>query len=131
MGVGPRADGTLPDEVVLRLQEIGKWMDKNGAAIYNTRTTKYYNDGNTFFTASRTGDLLYALTCLEEGEDFPSTVSWTGNLPAKGSRMRLMATGKNVSWKTEGNRVVVSLPASLRKEMSTAPALAFSFKPEE
>ena len=131
LGVGPRADGTLPDEVVLRLQEIGKWMDKNGAAIYNTRTTKYYHDGNTFFTASRTGDLLYALTCLEEGEDFPSTVSWTGNLPAKGSRMRLMATGKNVSWKTEGNRVVVSLPASLRKEMSTAPALAFSFKPEE
>jgi Alpha-L-fucosidase len=48
LGVGPKADGTLSDTVVQRLEEIGKWLDVNGAAIYNTRSIDRYRDGNVF-----------------------------------------------------------------------------------
>jgi alpha-L-fucosidase len=40
LGIGPKPDGTLPQEAVERMQQIGTWLQKNGAAIYNTRTTK-------------------------------------------------------------------------------------------
>ncbi|MCD2425591.1 alpha-L-fucosidase [Niabella pedocola] len=34
LNVGPRADGSIPYEGVRRLEDMGKWLAKNGAAIY-------------------------------------------------------------------------------------------------
>ena len=36
LNIGPRPDGTLPDESLSRLAAIGKWMDKYGETIYGT-----------------------------------------------------------------------------------------------
>lgn len=127
LGVGPKADGTLPDEVVSRLQEVGKWMEKNGAAIYNTRTTDIYKQDSTFFTRSKSADVKYALACLSDGKAVPSTISWQNNLPKKGTTMRLLQTGEAVKWTQAGDKVTVQLPASLRKAKEPLPALAFSF----
>ena len=37
LNVGPKPDGTFPDESIQRLKEIGRWMDVNGQAIYGTK----------------------------------------------------------------------------------------------
>ena len=37
LNVGPKGDGSFPPESVIRLQEIGEWMDLHGEAIYGTR----------------------------------------------------------------------------------------------
>ncbi len=37
LNIGPRPDGTIPQEFVDRLQAMGKWLDRNGDAIYGTR----------------------------------------------------------------------------------------------
>lgn len=37
LNVGPKPDGTFPEEAVARLREIGDWMDLNGEAIYGTQ----------------------------------------------------------------------------------------------
>jgi alpha-L-fucosidase len=34
LNVGPKADGTIPHESVERLQEVGRWLEVNGEAIY-------------------------------------------------------------------------------------------------
>ena len=36
LNVGPKADGTIPEESIIRLQEIGEWMAVHGEAIYGT-----------------------------------------------------------------------------------------------
>ncbi len=36
LNIGPKSDGTIPDESIQRLQEVGKWMKVNGQAIYGT-----------------------------------------------------------------------------------------------
>jgi alpha-L-fucosidase len=36
LNIGPRADGTFPDQAVERLEGIGRWMDKNSSSIYGT-----------------------------------------------------------------------------------------------
>ncbi len=127
LGVGPGADGIIPEQAVSRLQEIGKWTAVNAAAIYKTRSTPNYNDGNTWFTQSKDGKIKYALVCLEEGCTLPPIVEWQGNVPAKGSRMILLESRKTVKWTSVGDKVNVYLPITLTKRSKSVPALAFSF----
>ena len=37
LNVGPRRDGTIPDEDQAILREIGKWLKLNGEAIYGSQ----------------------------------------------------------------------------------------------
>ena len=131
LGVGPKPDGTMPDEAVVRLEEIGTWMNKNGAAIYNTRITKNYHDGNSWFTQNNSIATRYALVCLKEGQTLPVTVSWKMNVPKKGSVMKLLQTGETVKWMMTGDEVKVSVPSSLHKMNKMPPALAFAFTPAD
>lgn len=127
LGIGPKADGTISDTVVQRLEEIGQWMNVNGKAIYETRTTDHYRDGNTFFTKSKTGNTHYAIACLPEGKPTPATIEWTVNIPVKGSKITLLQTGKTVKYTVSGNTVKVTVPEALLKAGASYPALAFSF----
>jgi alpha-L-fucosidase len=41
LNVGTKADGTFPEESIIRLKEIGEWMDINGEAIYETSASPF------------------------------------------------------------------------------------------
>jgi alpha-L-fucosidase len=47
LNVGPRADGTIPDEVADLLLGMGEWLNINGEAIYGTRPWWIYGYGRT------------------------------------------------------------------------------------
>jgi alpha-L-fucosidase len=47
LNIGPRPDGTIPDEVRNTLLEIGAWLKQNGEAIYDTTPWKIYGEGPT------------------------------------------------------------------------------------
>lgn len=59
LGVGPKPDGTLPDQALQRMHQIGDWMAINSEAIYNTRPVAPYQAGDVFFT--RRGEWVYAI----------------------------------------------------------------------
>ncbi|HET6769074.1 MAG TPA: alpha-L-fucosidase, partial [Chitinophagaceae bacterium] len=131
LGVGPKPDGTFTDEAIQRLREVGKWMNKNGDAIYNTRATKNYRDGNTWFTQNLKNGMRYALVCLQENEPMPKEIIWQVNIPKKGSKVTLLATGQSVKWSYDGRNVKVILPSSVINATDLIPALVFSFIPAE
>lgn len=124
LGLGPQADGKMPDEVISRMEEIGKWTSRNGEAIYNTRITTVYNDEDTWFTQSKNGKTVYALHCLE-GKQIPKSITIQANLPLSGTEIKLLETGKAVRWKKIGNVVEISLPANLP---SNLPAIALAIQ---
>ena len=121
LNVGPDSEGVIEDEVVKRLDQVGKWLDKNGEAIYATRITPHYHDGNVWFTANKDGKTLYAIYALPENENLPATIEWTGNIP--GGRMTLLQNGKAVKYTCKDGKVTVTLPQGIRNE-----TLAFRFK---
>jgi len=45
LNIGPRADGTIPQDQVDILLDIGDWLDKYGEAIYATRPWYTYGEG--------------------------------------------------------------------------------------
>ncbi len=47
LNIGPRADGTIPDEAQQVLREIGAWLGVNGEAIYGTRPWRVFGEGPT------------------------------------------------------------------------------------
>jgi alpha-L-fucosidase len=47
LNIGPKADGTIPQDDQKILLEIGKWLKLNGEAIYGTRPWKVYGEGPT------------------------------------------------------------------------------------
>ena len=47
LNVGPKADGTIPDEISNVLRGMGGWLKVNGEAIYGTRPFKYFGEGPT------------------------------------------------------------------------------------
>lgn len=128
LGIGPKPDGTLREEDLERMAAIGDWLDANGKAIYNTRITENYADGNTYFTAGKEGQ-RYAIVNIQEGESVPSKVSWKGNIPQKGSTMKLLSTNQKVKWSQSGDQINVILPGAVSGKNKNYPALAFEFTP--
>ncbi|MDE6098860.1 MAG: alpha-L-fucosidase [Muribaculaceae bacterium] len=124
LDVGPRPDGTIEEQARTRLAYIGRWLDKNGESIYNTRPTEVYNSGNIWFTASKDGKTIYAIYALPDGENLPAKISWHGNIPS--GKITLLSTGRKISHTTDADGLTtVRLPDNLPQE---AIALKFRIK---
>ncbi|MDZ8117841.1 alpha-L-fucosidase [Pontiella sp. NLcol2] len=80
LNIGPKADGTIPEEDKAILREMGAWLKLNGEAIYGSRPWKIYGEGPTKISAghhseqenadnvsadirfTQKGDTLYAIS---------------------------------------------------------------------
>lgn len=120
LNVGPDKNGNIDRVVYDRLSVVGDWLKRNGEAIYSTRITPDYSCYKTWFTASKDGKTLYAIRTLGDNETLPETIEWRGNIP--NGAVKLLNTGKTVSYKVNGDRVYVALPAGTPNE-----PLAFKF----
>jgi len=123
LGVGPKPDGTMDQAAIQKLEEIGQWTSKNGNAIYNTRSTKNYHDGNVWFTQSKDGRTIYGIYLV--GEKLPKEISWKGSIPKKGTTVSILNGNKKVKCKVNNGVASFSVPGITEKV-----ALAFSFTPE-
>lgn len=47
LNIGPRSDGTIPEEVQQVLRDVGGWLKVNGDAIYGTRPWQVFGEGPT------------------------------------------------------------------------------------
>ena len=59
LDIGPKADGTIPEEQVGILKGLGRWTKKHAAAIYGTRAGIPHGHFNGYTALSKDKKLLY------------------------------------------------------------------------
>jgi len=70
LNIGPRSDGSIPEEVQQVLLEVGAWLNVNGECIYGTRPWRTYGEGPTKVAA---GSFHDTETTHYTSEDFRFT----------------------------------------------------------
>lgn len=124
LGIGPKPDGTFPEEVEERLLEIGQWLDKNGVAIYASRSTAHYQENNLFFTESKDGLKTYVFVPNEK----QTVVNWTVNVPKTGTKLIFIPTGEAVPYVVKNGKVQIKLSKKFWQLNQTNPMLVFGFE---
>jgi alpha-L-fucosidase len=106
LNVGPKPDGTFPDEAVDRLDAIGQWMQVNGEAIYQTTASPYESPAWGRYT--RRPGILYAHIF-----DWPDNGKLEITAPdAEVEKIHLLADRNNsLTYTKIRDRLVIDLPA--------------------
>lgn len=113
LNVGPRADGSIPENQAARLRALGRWLDINGEAIFDTRPWRRAN-GKTSqgldlrFTA--TDDALYA-TLL--GSPAESEIVIEGLEAPDRASVQLLGQDGDLTWRQSGADLAIQLPQNL------------------
>src|SRR5215469_6394066 len=125
LNIGPRPDGSIPEESVRVLTEVGQWLSKNGESIYPTETCQVRRNNYASFT--RKGNTLYMHVHYWPGE----VVALSG-LQTSVKSARLLAGGKKVEFEQDPYRVrFVGLPADAPDHPVTTLAIECESEPTQ
>jgi len=107
LNVGPTADGSIPVASIERLQEIGRWLEINGEAIYGSSASPVAKPPWGRIT-----------TNSERGQIFLHIFDWPqdGNLEVQGlefevSKAQLLDGNVEIPVERQGNRLQLTLPS--------------------
>jgi alpha-L-fucosidase len=131
LNIGPRADGTIPEQDTAILLAIGRWLERNSEAIYGSRPWKVFGEGPTevasggftdgqerHFTSqdirfTTKGETLYAtaLAWPESGSVLIKSLAGGSALyPSAIERVELLGSQQPVSWTRDSRGLFIQLP---------------------
>ena len=124
LNVGPKPDGTIPEQSLERMREIGKWMRVNGESIYGTTANMF--DPVPWGRSTTKGNTLYL-----------HVFEWPSNgklelpgLISKPDGAEVLATGEDVKVKMTASGATLSLPPKPADPYDTVVKLTFSKPPQ-
>jgi len=115
LDIGPKADGTIPEEQIEILQELGRWTNKHAEAIYGTQAgiPANYFYGPTSLSADSTTLYLYM-----DGNP-------NGPVMLKGIKNKV-----NRAW-VVGNGTKLEADIKMKQYWSSVPGIIYFDVPEE
>ena len=126
LDIGPKADGTIPQEQVAILKELGRWTNKHQEAIYGSRagiSTAYYHGPSTLSKDRKTLFLF-----VPHRPNGPLVLRGLKN---KVNRIRVVGNGTKLSqqihnkpyWSSKPGLLYIDLPESALDAQVTVIAL--------
>ena len=148
LNIGPKGDGSVPQESIDLLHEVGRWMSINGEAIYGTtkwttrfeganrvdinNTTQRAEEGfkldftseDLWFTTK--GDSVYVISLASPKENKVLIKSMSGKQNQIKS-IHLLGSKKKIKWSNKGNGIEVKIPKNLKMPMQNGFVLKVNF----
>lgn len=104
LNVGVMPDGRLPHPALERMETMGRWLAKNGAAIYGTRVAPVTRIRNWRFTHGKDGRMFAVRTWNEGDGRFAHVLLNVSTKQGEVIRVTHLATGIDIPFaKTEGD----------------------------
>jgi alpha-L-fucosidase len=123
LDIGPRADGSVPEPAMMRLQAIGAWLQRNGEAVYATQRCRFPHGNIGVYT--RKGNTLYTIIYF-----WPGNVMTVGGVRCKVLSARFLASSKPVQFAQRGDQLIfIGLPDSAPDEPVTVIAAECDLEP--
>lgn len=115
LNVAPGPDGNWHDQAYVLFEGIGKWMDVNSEAIYDTRSYAPYQEGKIAYTQNRHDGTVYMIYRAGAAETTPpAQISSQTIRPAEGARITMLGDDTPLRWHYSGEGVVIHIPERLR-----------------
>lgn len=108
MDIGPREDGTIPQEEVEILKEFGRWTKKHAEAVYDTRAGIPAEHFQGYTTLNKAGDILYLYLPYRPN----GTVEVKG-LVNKVNRVWVVGNGSMLNYKVYNKNYWSKVPGNL------------------
>lgn len=108
LDIGPKPDGTIPEEQLTILNGLGKWTSKHEKAIYGTRAGISRDYFNGYSTLSKDSTTLYLYV-----DNQPNGPLLIKGLKNKVNRIWVVGNGTKLSYKVVGKQYWSSVPGLL------------------
>jgi alpha-L-fucosidase len=106
LNLGPLPDGTAPAEDRRLFGELGGWVERNREAVYGTTAAPF--DYHDYKLSCARGNTAYVALHFYHGPEM--VIAGVGN---RVERVRLLATGKEIAFRQDGDRVrLTGLPSA-------------------
>jgi len=123
LDIGPMADGSIPAPSRERLSAIGKWLKRNGEAVYGTQRCLFPHGNIGVYT--RKGKTLYIIIYF-----WPGNTMTVGGAQFKVKSARFLSSGDTVAFVQNGSQLVFSgLPAQAPDDPITVIAAECDSEP--
>ena len=131
LNIGPKADGTIPEQEQEMLREIGGWLKVNGEAVYGSRPFQIFGEGPTGtatghlsekknkpyvsedYRFTTQGDTIYAFV-LDKPKDGKAKIKTmgkeSGTLKRDIKSVSMLGHDGELSWNQTGEFLEVNLP---------------------
>ena len=108
LDIGPKEDGTIPEEQVAVLKEFGRWTKKHKEAVYDTRAGIPAEHFQGYTTLTKAGDILYLYLPYK-----PNGVVEVKGLVNKVNRVWVVGNGAMLSYKVHNKNYWSDVPGNL------------------
>ncbi len=122
LGIGPNGKGEFEPAVYDNLAQVGKWLEANGEAIYETTPVEPYLDGKVAYTAKGSNAVYAIYMPAKDEKELPAYVMVRTNL--KGNlNVSLLASGEKLRYQAFDEILMVSIPESMRSSLAKQEAV--------
>ncbi len=126
LNLGPKADGTIPEVQKNCVLGLGKWLEKNGQAIFRTRPwvrAESITSNGIQVRFTQNEETLYVIILDSPTE---SSITIKSLQVAENSTIKWLGYNDEIEWLQKGENLTIMLPNAIEK----SPAYAISITPK-
>ena len=126
LNIGPAPDGSVPEEAVEPLLTVGRWLKKNGEAVYGRLDRRTHRTASACGGMSQRGKIVY-FWC----RNWPGPEMGLGGFKTKLKSVKFLSSGKMIRFEQRGPRIVLKgLPPGSPDRVTGVTVLVLEFAAE-